>query len=163
MEMIDVRIVAFLAVCFAISVAEGNDAILSGTTYGLVIEHIYQETTSSQVIYNITIKNVGDIKVRDIIVEDTLPVNMIYVRSIYLFPKDGVLGEPRQDKNADSTTLTWSIGDLVSDQSKTIQLIVTHVGESGAERSKVIVSGSALDTQVVTPPREAQLEIGPLG
>jgi|WetSurMetagenome_2_1015567.scaffolds.fasta_scaffold105819_2 uncharacterized repeat protein (TIGR01451 family) len=160
--MLDIKLFIFLAICFAISIAEGNDAILSGTTSGLFIEYTYQETTSSQVIYNITIKNSGDIKVRDIIVEDTLPANMIYVRSSYPFSKDGVLGEPRQDKNSDGTTLAWSIGDLVSDQFKTIQLIVTHSGESGAKRSNVIVIGSVLGTQVVTPSREAQPEIGPL-
>jgi uncharacterized repeat protein (TIGR01451 family) len=152
------------ALCFLISIAYGGDDTPNGTASGLFIEHTYQEITGSQVIYNITIKNSGDIRIRDISVTETLPANMAYGRSSYLFPKYGVLGEPQQIENADGTTLIWSIGDLVSDQSKTIQLMVTYSGApGGASRSTVIASGSALGTSIVTLAREAQADIGPLG
>lgn len=138
----------------------GNENRYNGTTVSLRVEqHTYQRISDLQVFYNIVIKNVGDIKIKEVTVQDTLPANMVYVSSSYYSKEDKELGEP--SKSSDGTILTWSIGDLIPDQSKTIQLTVA--GNADAGKSKVIASGYASGTAVVTPAREAEKEFGPAG
>lgn len=156
-----IKLCLFIAICAIISIAEGNDTQINGEAPGLFVENTYQKTADSQLIYIITIKNSGDITIRDMVVEDILPANMAYVRSSYLFTKDGILGVPAQNKKSDGINLAWLIGDLLPNQSKIIQLTVA--GNGDAAKSKVIASGSALGIPVVTLPREAQHDIGPLG
>jgi hypothetical protein len=125
--------------------------VYNASTVGLYIGQTYSEDPSRKiVVYEIRIKNTGDIKTYNIRIEDILPVGMIYITSDYADSRDGILEKPKVQPNNDgTTTLTWSIGDLISDQSKTIRIVVFYTGESsGTARNKVMAIGSALGTAV---------------
>lgn len=153
-------------VCLLISFTEGyNDDALNEIKSGLFIEHTFQEITGSQVSFNIAITNSCDVKIQEIGVAETLPASMKYLPgSSYLSPNEAVFKEPKPIDNPDgTTTLTWSIGNLTSDQSKTIQFTAAAVEPSEAKNSIVTASGSALGTSIVTPTKNAKVDIGSLG
>jgi hypothetical protein len=102
----------------------GSD-IYNASTTGLYVRQTYVEDPSvKQVTYEINIKNTGDIKTNNIRVDDILPAGMSYTASNYADSRDGTLEKPKEQPNGDgTTTITWSIGDLVSDQSKTIRMV----------------------------------------
>ncbi|MCX6674640.1 MAG: hypothetical protein NTY37_12785 [Methanothrix sp.] len=125
----------------------------NATTTGLrIVQEYLVDADNSQVIYSIDISNSGDIKIRGISVDDTLPANMLYLSSSFTYSEDGTLAEPRKLNNSDgTTTLTWSIGDLNSGDLKAIRLVAKYVEPGGVFASnKVRASGSALGTIVET-------------
>jgi uncharacterized repeat protein (TIGR01451 family) len=131
-------------------------------TNGFFIENTYSEDVATkQVIYEIRIKNMGDIKVRSLNVVDTLPSNMRLSASSYKYEEDGILEEPTKLLNSDgTTTLTWSIGDIDSGKWKTIQMVV-YAGESNSrpELNKVVATGLALGIAVEATSDGAEPEI----
>jgi uncharacterized repeat protein (TIGR01451 family) len=117
-----------------------------------IVQEYLEDAANAQVIYSIVISNSGDIKIRGISVDDTLPANMAYLSSSFKYSEDGTLAEPRKLNNSDgTTTLTWSIGDLNSGQLKTILLVAKYAKPGGVfTANKVRASGSALGTIVET-------------
>ncbi|MCX6674641.1 MAG: hypothetical protein NTY37_12790 [Methanothrix sp.] len=117
-----------------------------------IVQEYLEDAANAQVIYSIVISNSGDIKIRAISVDDTLPANMAYLSSSFKYSEDGTLAEPRKLNNSDgTTTLTWSIGDLNSGQLKTIQLVAKYAEPGGVfAANKVRASGSTLGTIVET-------------
>jgi|GEM_PF-4676551 len=117
-----------------------------------IVQEYLEDAANAQVIYSIVISNSGDIKIRAISIDDTLPANMAYLSSSFKDSEDGTLAEPRKLNNSDgTTTLTWSIGDLNSGQLKTIRLVAKYAEPGGVfAANKVRASGSALGTIVET-------------
>jgi len=91
-------------------------------------------TDLTEVTYEILVKNSGDTRQTDVVLDDTLPADMWYVESSYSDPANGILPEPSINRNTDGTTrsLSWFLGDFETNQEKRITLVVLHKSDVDA-------------------------------
>jgi hypothetical protein len=99
--------------------------------------------------YEIVVANEGQIAIRDVRLNDTLPSNTVYKDSKYKYPNiDGILNYPTRIENNNGTTklLSWFLGDLQSRQNKTIILTISYDEslQQDISKNKINVTGSAL-------------------
>jgi len=78
--------------------------------------------------YEIGVKNVGETERAEVILDDTLPANVSYVESSFVYPEGEILPEPTIAQNSDGTTknLSWSLGDFEPEEKKRIELVLSH-------------------------------------
>lgn len=138
-----------------------------GTTTSAKVWQTYTSDISEDdanmtvITYEINIKNVGDIKIRDITVNDTLPVNMVYNGASFKYDE----AEDLRLLDRKMNSIYWSIGDLASDQVKVIKLVAKYNTELGAipAGNRVEVSGLALGVSTpvyVSSPAEPKFTPG---
>ena len=128
-----------------------------------IVQEYTDDADLKEVEYSITISNSGDVKIKDITVDDILPANMGYIDSSFKDKEDGKLEKPRQLDNPDgTTTLTWNFGDLDSGDDKEMQLRIRYTGETAvfkANKVKARGSASALGMIIETEARPATKEL----
>jgi uncharacterized repeat protein (TIGR01451 family) len=123
----------------------------------LIVAQTYiEDPVNLQANYTIFIKNIGDIKIKQINISDILPPNMTFISSSYDHIQDGILVSPNEQYNSDgTTTLNWNIGDLVYDQEKSIKLKVNYMSGLNLDRNRVMATGSMLGTSISVTSNEA--------
>ncbi len=93
------------------------------SVYDIVIE----ENVGENLTCKITVENTGKTKLTDVVLKDTLPTDMKYIRSRYTEPvEEKTLPEPTIVNNLDGTTesVSWFLGDFDSRIRKSIELNV---------------------------------------
>jgi uncharacterized repeat protein (TIGR01451 family) len=84
------------------------------------------DSSTKNIIYYIFVKNTGETKLTDVVVEDTLPEGVVYGRSYYFDPVDKNLTIKDVVSRRDGTTkiLRWHLGDLQTGEEKKILVTV---------------------------------------
>jgi uncharacterized repeat protein (TIGR01451 family) len=128
--------------------AERNELIVAQT--------FLEDSVNLQANYTIFVRNIGDIKIKQINISDVLPPNMTFISSSYEHIQDGILMPPNEQYNSDgTTTLDWNIGDLVSDQEKSIKLKVKYMSGLNLDRNSFKATGSILGASISATSNEA--------
>jgi uncharacterized repeat protein (TIGR01451 family) len=131
----------------------------------------------TRVTYNITVKNVGSVKLKNVTLNDTLPLNMAFSSASY--PSGGnptILGSNSVIEGNDTIfSLVLSLGDLDTSASKLILLNAWHDGDKRDPKSyqsnRVHVFGEGdkiqvkvnYTAQLASPPDLTQTPTKPLG
>jgi uncharacterized repeat protein (TIGR01451 family) len=107
-----------------------------------------------EVTYEIDVVNNGDIKIRDVLLNATLPKNLSYVSSYYKYADQGNLPYPTRIQNPNKTTkfLSWFLGDIGPDSHIIIVLIANYQDHENVdlELNRVSAVGKALCTKYQT-------------
>src|SRR5690606_37771827 len=91
-------------------------------------------TLGDEFDYRITVVNHGPSTATDVVVVDTLPAGMTYIRDSVGAINDG------------SGTLTWELGDMAAGEERVIILTVdTEVGATASIQNTASVSSNELD------------------
>jgi uncharacterized repeat protein (TIGR01451 family) len=101
-----------------------------------------------EVTYEIDVVNQGDIKIRDVLLNATLPANLSYIISYYKYASQGILPYPTRIQNPNKTTryLSWFLGDLIPDSHIIIVLVASYQDHENVdlELNRVSAVGKAL-------------------
>jgi len=119
------------AYAFDESVKETFDDALEAVARLSVTGKIIGENEGENLTCRITVTNIGKTRLKDVVLNDTLPANMEYDGSVY---SESVGGEilPTIINHFDGTTrsLSWFLGDFESMQEKSIDFTVNCDGSS---------------------------------
>lgn len=103
----------------------------------VIKENLDENSTCENLTCKITVNNTGKTRLMDVVLKDTLPVNMEYVGSIYnesageeTLPKPTIISHP----NGTTMILSWFLGDFDSGGRKSIDLTLNCTGDSSFDR-----------------------------
>jgi hypothetical protein len=120
-----------------------NNIIKQNATLSLITRCTpKEERKEDEVQISISIANKGEIALKRIRLNASLPNGTIYKDSSYLNPeKDGILKYPTRIENDYGTTdnLSWFIGDIPTGQAKDLTLLVSSSNAKDFDCSKVKV------------------------
>lgn len=142
--------VVVTARAFNESVKETIDDAVEAIARLSVTDEIIGESEGTNLTCKITVTNIGKTRLTDVVLNDALPADMGYNRSVYNESVEGeILPKPTIMNHADGTTrrISWFLGDFESRQEKSIDLTVNCDGSSfddwdeWEEANKADVSG----------------------
>jgi uncharacterized repeat protein (TIGR01451 family) len=131
-------------------VTDSDTATVTALAPGISVEKVADPTSnapSTDVTFTITVTNTGDCTLDPVTVVDTLPAGMSYVSSD---PAGSVVGN----------TITWNVGPLASEASKTITL-KAHIdaGAAGMLENVVTATGTPPEGEDVHDCDTADIDI----
>lgn len=118
---------------------------------GIQINQTIINTTAENVNYSIKVKNVGEIELRNVEIEDRLPTGMKYVESMYINSDERFLRRILDiNEIGETKSIIWNLGNIETNQEKEIVLFVSKMRKNTSPWNYCIsAKGNALNIGVI--------------